>query len=72
MQVVNGMAGDIAGHQVGRELDAREIAVETTRQGTYQQGFAQPRDTFEQHMAAGDQRGKDIIDHLVLANHGLA
>jgi hypothetical protein len=56
VQVVDGVPGDVAGHQVGGELDAGELTAETLGEGTHQQGLAQPRHAFEQHMTAGDQR----------------
>src|SRR5690606_36437255 len=53
------------------ELDTRELAAKTTRQRAYQQGFAQPRYAFDQHMAAGDQRGKHTVDDLLLPDDRL-
>lgn len=69
-EVVYGVAGDVAGHQVGGELDAREAAVEAARQGAYQQGLAEPRHAFHQHVAAGEQRGEHVVDHRALADQG--
>ncbi|MNI20895.1 hypothetical protein D3C73_743930 [compost metagenome] len=62
------MPGDVAGHQVRGELDARELAAKTTSQGAHQQGLAQPRHAFEQHMAASDQGVEDVVDNRVLAD----
>ncbi|MCY1428674.1 hypothetical protein D9M71_445660 [compost metagenome] len=63
------MPGDIAGHQVRGELDACELAAEAAGEGAHQQGLAQTRHAFEQHVAAGDQCRQDVVDHAVLANH---
>jgi hypothetical protein len=71
LQVVHRVAGDIAGHQVRGELDARELAAEAFRQGANQQRLAKSGDAFEQHVAAGDQRGQHVVDHAVLADQGL-
>ncbi len=71
LHVVDRMAGDVAGHQVRRELDARELATEAARQGTHQKRLAQSGDTFDQHVATGDQRGQNAVDDLVLADHRL-
>ncbi len=70
LHVVHRMPGDIAGHQVRGELDTCELAAEAAGEGTHQQCLAQPRNAFEQYMAAGDQRGEHIVDHAVLADHG--
>ncbi|MNQ61499.1 hypothetical protein D3C85_758140 [compost metagenome] len=70
LQVVHRMSGNVAGHQVGGELDAREFATEAARQRPHQQGLAQSRHTFEQHMATGNQCRKHIVDDRVLADHG--
>src|ERR1700756_4722031 len=72
MQVLHGMAGHVAGHQVRGELDTCELSTKTAREGSYQQGFAQARNTFEQYVATGDQRREHIIDHLLLADDRLA
>ncbi|KFF32555.1 hypothetical protein G039_0333980 [Pseudomonas aeruginosa VRFPA01] len=69
-EVVHGVTGDVAGHQVGGELDTREAAVEATRQGAHQEGLAEPRDAFHQHVAAGEQRGEHVVDHRTLADQG--
>lgn len=66
------MPGDVAGHQVGGELDARELAVETASQGPHQQGLAQPGNAFEQYVATGDQCREHIVDHTGLTHHRLA
>lgn len=65
------MPGYITGHEVRGELDTREVAVKAAGQGPYQQGLAQAGNPFEQHVAAGDQCGQHVINHSILANHGL-
>ena len=72
LQVVNGVAGDIAGHQVRGELDTGEITAKAAGQGSYQQGLAQAWHAFQQYVAACDQGGEHVVNHKVLANHGLA
>ena len=71
LRVVDRVAGDVAGHQVGRELDAREAAVERLRQRAHQQRLAQAGHAFDQHVAAGEQRDQDLVEHLGLADEGL-
>ena len=65
------MAGDIAGHQVRGELNARKLAAEATGQRPHQQGLAQPGDAFEEDVTAGNQRRQHVIDHRLLADQRL-
>ena len=46
-------AGDVRGHQVGRELDASEPQPEGTRQHAHQQGLAESRRPVEQGVVQG-------------------
>ena len=55
------------GQQVGRELDAAEVERQQPRQRLDELGLAQSRQTFEQHVAAGEQRRDDLVDRLFLA-----
>ena len=66
------MAGDVAGHQVGSELNACEFAAKATRQRPHQQGLAQSGNAFEQHVAASDQRRQDVINHRILPDDRFA
>ena len=70
LQVIHGVAGDVAGHQIRGELDARELAAKAARQGTHQQGLAEAGNAFDQHMAAGDQGAEHVINHRRLADQG--
>ena len=49
-------ARDIAGHQVRRELNAREPEVERTRQCGDEQRFRETRYAHQQTVAAGEER----------------
>ncbi|MNM70879.1 hypothetical protein D3C81_825240 [compost metagenome] len=71
-QVVDGVPGDVAGHQVGGELDACELAAEAARQGAHQQGLAEAGDALDQHVAAGEQGAEHVVDHRLLADQRLA
>ena len=64
-------AGDVRGHQVGRELDALEADVENPRQRADHQRLGQARHAFQQAMAAGEDGGEDLLDHVVLADDDL-
>ena len=64
-------AGDVAGHQVGRELDALERQMQCLGQRTDQQRLGQAGHAFEQRMAAGEDRHQHLLDHFVLADDHL-
>ena len=53
-------AGDVRRHQVGRELDARELQVEHLRHGVDQQRLGQAGRADDQAVAADEQR----VQHL--------
>ena len=65
-------AGDVARHQVGRELDAREREVERLRDRLHEQRLGETRHADEQRVAAGEQRGDQVVDDLVLADDAAA
>ena len=57
-------AGDVARHQVRRELHARELEVERLRHGLHQQRLRQPRHADEQRVSPGED-GRDEVVHDV-------
>ena len=65
-------AGDVGGHQVRRELDAREAEVQQLREGGDEQGLGHPRDAYEQRVVAGQDAEQDLLDHLLHPDHALA
>ena len=65
-------AGDVARHQVGRELHAREREVERLRHGLHEQRLGEAGHADEQHVAAGEERGDEIVDGLLLADDAAA
>ena len=64
-------ADQVGWHQVRSELNARELDIESVRDGADQQRLAQARYAFEEHMPAGDQRGERALDNFVLADKDL-
>ena len=60
-------AGDVAGQQVGGELDAREAAVDGARQRLGEQRLADARVVLDDEVTAGQQRDDAGLDHLLLA-----
>ena len=64
-------ARDVGGHQVGRELDALELEIEDLGQRADDQRLGQAWHADQQAMAAGEDRGENLLDHGVLANDHL-
>ena len=65
------VARDVAGQQVGRELDALGAELQELREAFDQFGFAQARQAFEQDVAAGEHAGDDEVDEFLLAEEDL-
>jgi hypothetical protein len=61
------VAGDVAGHEVGRELDAPEDAAKTVSEGKDEVRFAKSGLAFEENMSACDESHEDLIHDRVLA-----
>ena len=64
-------AGDVGGHQVGRELDAVEIQLQHPGQRADHERLGQPGHADQQAMAAGEDGGQQQFDDLVLADDDL-
>ena len=59
-------AGDVAGHQVGRELDALEVQRQALGQRAHHQRLGQARHAFEDAVPAGEDADQQLIEDLVL------
>ena len=59
---------DIGRHQVGRELNPLEAQPQGLRGRLDHQGFSQPRNAFNQNMAAAKERGQDLSDGVAMAH----
>ena len=70
--VVDVGADDVGGQQVGRALHARELAVERARERARERGLADARVVLDEHVALGQQRDEDVVEHLVADLHGAA
>ena len=55
-RVVDERAGDVARHQVGRELDALGVEASAAASGAHEQRLGRPGHALEQHVAAAEQR----------------
>ena len=65
-------SGDVAGHEVGSELDAVELEVHRLTEGADQQGLGQTRDAGDQRMSPGEERQQGVVDDLLLSDHRFA
>ena len=70
-RVVDQRAGDVAGHQVGGELHPLEFQLQCGGQGSDQQRLRHSRNTFQQHVAAAQQRDHQAADDPLLPDDGL-
>ena len=70
--VIQGMAGDIAGHEVRGKLYPAEAALYGARDGLDQQGLAQPRHALDQRMSGRDKADQRLLNNPALADHGIS
>ena len=61
-------AGDVRRHEVGRELHAVERQVQRLRQRLDEQRLGEARHADQQHVAAGENRGDQVVDDIELAD----
>ena len=61
-------ARDVAGHEVGRELDPAEGEVEGASEGAHEQGFGQAGDARDEGVAAREEGKEDVVDDVTLAH----
>ena len=64
-------AGDVGGHEVGGELDAAEMEVEHLGDGADHHGLCEAGHADHEHMAIGNDGGKEFADDLGLADDSL-
>ncbi len=65
-------AGDVGGHEVGRELDPLERQVENLRDCLDEQRLGESRHAGDQAVPAGEERDEDLIDDRILPDDDLA
>ena len=63
--------GDVRRHQVGRELNSLEADVEDPGDRADHERLGQPRHADQEHVAPGEDRRQDQLDHLALADDHL-
>jgi hypothetical protein len=64
-------AGDVGGHEIRGELDPVEAEVEGLGEGRDEERLGEAGHADEQAVAAREQRGQQVIDHLALPDHPL-
>ena len=65
-------ADQIAGEQVGGELDALEAGLDGIREGLDREGFGQAGHPLDKDMAIGEEADKQSIDEVALADNDLS
>ena len=65
-------AGDVAGHQVGGELDAAEAQRERVGDGADEQRLGEAGHADEEAVAAGKERDEHLVDDLLLTDDAAA
>ena len=66
--VVDAGADNVGGHQIGRELDALELATDRLRQRLDGHRLGQTRHTFDEQVTAREQRDDHALEQRVLSN----
>ena len=61
-------SGNVRRHQVGRELDSSERNVGNLAECTHQEGLAQTRNPFEEHMLSHQKGNQHILDHILMTD----
>ena len=69
--VVHRGAGDVGGHQVGRELDPLEAHVADLRERARDQRLGESRVVLEQHVSVGEEREQARLERAALADDRL-
>src|SRR5262249_21646219 len=65
-------AGDVGGQEVGRELDSREGGLEMSGEALDRPRLGEPRQSFDQQVAVGQESQEQPLDHRLLADDRFA
>ncbi len=71
-RVVDLSAGDVGGQQVGGELNAVEVRLDTLGQGFDGLGLGQPGSALDQYVTASQQADEYTVDQMFLTENVLA
>ncbi len=72
LQVEDVRAGDVGRHEIGRELDAVELAAEHPGERPDEERLGHAGHALDQRMAAGENADERVIDHVFLADDDFA
>jgi len=72
LRVIDERAGDVSRHEVGRELHALGVEAEGATERSHQQSLRDTRNSFEQHVPAGQERDGQAGDCGILTDDSLA
>ncbi len=61
-------ADEVGGEEIRRELDSFELALDDSSDCVAEQGFCEPRDTFEEDVTACEQGDDGGVYHVILAD----
>ena len=61
-------AGEVTRQQIGRELNAAEIALQHSRQFLDGSGFGKARRSLHHQVTIGEQGDQQTVDQMLLAN----
>ena len=68
----NVRAGNIGGHQVGRELDATELKPKRVGDRAHHQCLRGARHARQKAVAADKDRNQNLVEHLLLSHDDLS
>src|SRR5439155_7074813 len=60
---------DIAGHQIGRKLNAGITQVQYASKSAQERRLAQSRNTFQQNVPASNETDQDAVNHVSLTHY---
>ena len=71
LEVIDIRAGNIGGHKIRRELDARKLAAEHARERPHEQRLGHARHAFDERVLAGEDGDERAIHDFALADDDL-
>ena len=72
LEIEDARPGDVRRHQIGRELDAAELAPENARQGAHQERLGDARHALDEGVVPREDGDERPVDCLVLPDDHLA
>ena len=72
LRIVDVCSDNVGGQQVGRELNSRELAVQTLCKGFDREGLGKPGEPFQQNVSIREHGGDQPVDQLALAGDDAA